>query len=138
MSWFSKKKSISFKEAIDLTGFPIITFENNGKKYNFLLDTGSNQSVLHSAYIEEMNGIHTGEATTLSGLDGIEREVMFYKVSLIYDSKELIECFQVTDLSAPFEAIKKECGVMLHGILGNSFFIKYKSLIDFNKLKFQI
>ena len=138
MSWFSKKKSISFKEAIDLTGFPIITFENNGKKYNFLLDTGSNQSVLHSAYVKEINAVHTGESTTLSGLDGIEREVSFYKVSLTYDSKELIEYFQVTDLAAPFNAIKKECGVLLHGILGNSFFIRYRSLIDFNKLKFQI
>ena len=138
MKWFKKKKNISFKEAIDLTGFPIITFENNNKKYNFLLDTGSNCSVLHNDHTKDMNGVYTGNVTNLCGLDGIDREVHFYKVQLMYGDKELIEEFQVTDLSAPFESIKKEFGVTLHGILGNSFFTKYKSIIDFNNLKFQV
>lgn len=138
MKWFKKKKNISFKEAIDLTGFPIVTFESNNKKYNFLLDTGSNCSVLHHDYVKDMSGKYTGEVTNLCGLDGIDREVKFYKATLIYLDKELTEEFQITDLSVPFDSIKKEFGVTLHGILGNSFFTAYRSIIDFNKLKFQI
>lgn len=138
MKLFNKRKNISFKEAIDLTGFPIVTFTSNNHKFNFLVDTGSNCSVIHSKCVKKLNGEYTGEATTLAGLDGIDREVRFFKAKFIYDNKELIENFQETDLSKPFESIKKEMGVTLHGILGNSFFTKYKSIIDFNKLSFQI
>lgn len=138
MKWFKKKKNISFKEAIDLTGFPIITFESKEKKFNFLLDTGSNCSVLNNDCTKEIDGVYTGKTTSLCGLDGIDREVKFFKANMRYGDKELIEEFQITDLSAPFDSIKKEFGVTLHGILGNSFFTKYQSLIDFNNLKFQI
>lgn len=142
MKWFKlfrkKKKNISFKEAIDLTGFPIITFESKNKKFNFLLDTGSNCSVLNDEYAKEIEGDYTGQVTYLCGLDGIDREVKFFKANMLYGDKNLTEEFQITDLSGPFNSIKKEFGVTLHGILGNSFFTKYQSLIDFNNLKFQI
>ena len=38
---------ISFKEALDLTSLPIVTFENNGRKINFLLDTGASKSIIN-------------------------------------------------------------------------------------------
>nr|HPQ79972.1 hypothetical protein [Candidatus Dojkabacteria bacterium] len=37
-------EKLSFRESVDLTGNPIIVFYNNGRKLNFLLDTGANTS----------------------------------------------------------------------------------------------
>ena len=42
---------ISFKETLDLTDLPIVTFEQNGNKINFLLDTGANRSVINKAIL---------------------------------------------------------------------------------------
>lgn len=138
MKLFKRKKKISIKEAIDLTGFPIVTLKSNGKPFNFLLDTGSNCSVLDVKCPKKLEGVFTGDFTTLSGLDGIEREVKFFRAQLSYEDRGLTEDFQVTDLSGPFESVKKEFGVTLHGILGNSFFTKYNSVINFEKLNFYV
>ena len=40
-----------FKTSIELTGLPIIVFYQNNKKYNFLLDTGSNVSYINKSDI---------------------------------------------------------------------------------------
>ena len=40
----------------------------------------------------------------------------------------------ISDLDKPFNNIKKESGVTIHGILGNNFFKKYKYVLDFDKL----
>ena len=44
--------SMSFRETMDLCELPIVTFMNNGKKLNFLLDTGASKSVIHSGALE--------------------------------------------------------------------------------------
>ena len=41
----SNRKKISFKEALDLTELPIVTFIGKGRKLNFLIDTGANNRV---------------------------------------------------------------------------------------------
>ena len=53
---------------------------------------------------------------------------------IVYKDKEYQEDFQVIDLSKAFGVIKSESGVNLHGILGNSFFQKYKYVINFDEL----
>ena len=50
-----KKINISFREAIDLVGLPIITFYNEGKKFNFLLDTGATISVIDSNILNDFS-----------------------------------------------------------------------------------
>ena len=45
-----KKGTImDFKSAVDLTGVPMITFTQGDKKYNFIVDTGSNVSYINQA-----------------------------------------------------------------------------------------
>ena len=43
-----KKVKMSFKESMNLTELPIVTFYNGTNKLNFLLDTGSNLCVINS------------------------------------------------------------------------------------------
>ena len=42
--------------------------------------------------------------------------------------------YVIADMSAPFNDIKRETGVTLHGIIGTKFFAKYNYVIDFEKL----
>lgn len=125
--------NFSFKESMDLTSLPVITFYNNGKKLNLLLDTGANNSVLNARELEGCLYTKMDAVGTLSGLEGVKRRVEYVKMELSY-LKDVFEAnFQVTDMNQAFDGIKQESGVMIHGILGTAFFEKYKYIIDFEK-----
>ena len=49
----NKKEQIkmSFKEAMDLVGLPVITFCNSNVKLNFLLATGSDKSYINKSFL---------------------------------------------------------------------------------------
>ena len=128
--------ALSFKETLDLTDLPIVTFEQNGNKINFLLDTGANRSVINKTILSNYTYTELGANNTLSGLDGIKRVVDNINMNINYGDIIFEETFQVSDLSPIFDSIKQETGATLHGILGNAFFQKYKYVIDFNSLMF--
>lgn len=125
---------ISFKESLDLTDLPIITFYIKDKKCNFLLDTGANLSVINNKVLSSITHEKTSITGNVYGLEGNRQSVEYVNVVLTYKDKDYPETVQALDMSAAFANIKKESGVTLHGILGNQFFQKYKYVIDFNEL----
>ena len=94
----NRKESMSFREAIDLVGLPIVTFYQGDRKYNFLLDTGANLSVINQATLENIEHTLLEKAGNLYGVDGINREVSFATVDLVYKSNSYTEEFQVLDM----------------------------------------
>lgn len=128
------KTSMSFREGLNLTGFPIVTFTNNDKVFTFLLDTGSNVSLINKSVLGSMSFENAASEIDLVGLDGIERTGKIITTYLSYDNISYRACFVVTDLSPTFSQIKKEHGVTLHGILGSDFFKAYEYILDFEKL----
>ena len=50
-----KRVDMSFKEAMDLVDLPVITFYNNGNKFNFLLDTGATMTVIDSNVLNSLS-----------------------------------------------------------------------------------
>lgn len=130
---------ISFKETLELTELPIVTFhhidtQGNDIKLNFLLDTGANRSIINEGHLEKCDHRDLQAGNSLSGLDGIERMVCNTEIVLVYNKKLYKEVFQVSDMSTIFDRIKEETGATIHGILGNSFFNAYKYVIDFDTL----
>lgn len=125
---------ISFKESMDLVDLPIITFYNEDNKFNFLLDTGSSTSVINQSTLSTFNHEETGKVGELFGMEGNKQSLTYVKAILRYKDAEYPEEFQVADLSQAFGHIKQEYGVTLHGIIGNSFFQKYKYVLDFSEL----
>ena len=126
---------ISFRESMDLVQLPIVTFMNNGKKLNFLLDTGASYSSINEAALSGLTYEETGEVGYGIGMEGVVREDRGYiKMLISYRGKEYDDEFQVVDLSSAFGAIKSEYGVTLHGILSNTFFQKYRYVLDFDEL----
>ena len=63
---FKKKESeMSFGEALDLTGLPIVTFTQGEHKLNFLLDSGANKSVINSDHLKALRHTPTGENVSI-------------------------------------------------------------------------
>lgn len=126
---------ISFKESMDLVELPIVTFMNNGKKLNFLLDTGATYSSINEAALEVLSYEKTEERGFGIGIEGSVQENRGYiRMNVDYRSQSYEEDFQVVDLSQAFGVVKQECGINLHGILGNTFFQKYRYVLNFDEL----
>lgn len=134
------KVYMSFKESLDLTSVPIITFINNGNKYNFIIDTGCSTSVIHSKILDDVKAEITTKEVTTFAFDANDRNnnklcfVDFKARTKNNNLKNFHILFQSLDMTHLVEKIKQEKGVEIHGLLGNSFFEYFKYVIDFNKL----
>ncbi len=125
---------MSFKESIDLAELPIVTFYQNDKKFNFLLDTGSNYSHISKKAVALIKGEIIEAKAEVAGI-GKSTTSGICKTSLNYKGAEYNIDLNIGEhLDSAFACIKSETGVTVHGILGNQFFQKYKYILDFNKL----
>lgn len=130
-----RRTGISFKESLDLADLPVITMYNNDRKLNFLLDTGSNISHIDSSIDNlscEAIEKESLNITTAGGeLKGGEK---WLRIPLAYKKQNFSEDFMALELHETFAQIKKETGVQIHGILGNSFFTKYRYTLNFDEM----
>ena len=132
---FKKSKSrISFKESMDLTELPVVTFYNNNQKLNFLLDTGSNDSHINMSVLPNLEHEILQYQKNLIGVEGNPIECLFCNMAITYKDQKFEGDFSVTELDDAFNAIKQESGVQIHGILGSKFFQKYRYVLDFDSL----
>lgn len=125
------KKQVSFKEALDLTGIPVVTFKQGKNKINLLLDTGSSKSVILPSVLNVFKHEKLNEGGTVYGMEGNIIETVFVSIDFILNNTNYSEKFQVVDMSSAFNSLKQDTGVTIHGILGNSFFEKYGYVIDY-------
>lgn len=130
----SKRVNMSFKEAMDLTNLPIVTFYQGDKKFNFLLDTGSSLSVINQSALEFITHTASNNTGNLFGVDGVKREVSYVSIDLSYKNNNYTEEFQVLDMQNAIDQVKAESGVNMIGIIGSEFFRKYRYILDFNEL----
>lgn len=127
-------RKMSFREAMDLAEMPVVTFYQGDKKFNFLLDTGSNYSHISKEAAKEIQGKTIEAQAKVSGIgegttSGVCRTTLSYK-GVNYDID-----LSITDhLTDAFAAIKTETGVQVHGLIGNQFFQKHKYVLDFEEL----
>lgn len=129
-----EQTKISFKEGLDLTELPIVTFNQGNTKLHFLLDTGSNISYINTKVLNSLESEDLNASSNTFGVEGSGIETHHYLIEIGYKDQKFKEEFGAVDLSAAFAAIEEESGIKLHGILGNRFFEKYKYIIDFKEL----
>ena len=129
-----EKTKISFKEGLDLTDLPIVTFYQNDKKLHFLLDTGSNISYINKEVLKTIEAKDLNSSSSTFGVEGNGIETHHYEIKIGYRDQNFVEEFGAVDLSSAFKAIELESGIKLHGIIGNRFFEKYKYILDFKDL----
>lgn len=125
------KGQVSFREAYDLTGLPIVTFKQGKNKINLLVDTGSTKSVILPSLLETIKFTDLNEGGTIFGMEGNVINTSYVSIEFKLHKNDYSEKFQVVDMSSAFNAIKQDTGVTIHGILGNSFFENYGYVLDF-------
>ena len=132
---YNKERSeMSFRESMDLTELPVITFYNGPNKLNFLLDTGSNMCVINSKSVGSLSYTKLNEGGSIHGMEGNVINVEHISMDFTYNNKHYTSVFQVVDMQEAFDRIKQESGVTIHGILGSKFFEEYKYILNFDKL----
>ena len=129
-----KKVKISFKESMNLTELPVVTFYNGTNKLNFLLDTGSNLCVINSNSLKHLEYTKLNEIGHIHGMEGNIVDVEYIFMNFTHNEKLYTSKFQVVDMQEAFDNVKKESGVTIHGILGSKFFEEYKYVLDFKEL----
>lgn len=130
----NKHDTISFRPGFELTELPIISLYQGDDYFTFLLDTGSNDSIIDSNILDKIEHTMTDEKSELYGMEGNAHEVHKCNITLSYGNDEFPYVYLINDMKAPFSRIKAETGVTLHGIIGSKFFNKYKYVLDFDKL----
>lgn len=130
----SSKDKMSFKETFDLTELPIITFKLGEQKLNFVLDTGASRSVINEPTLEGLEITRFKNVGQLYGADGNKIQVDSVELELSYNNTNFSEHFRILDLTEALGNLKKSHGVTVHGFLGNSFFQKYRYVINFEEL----
>lgn len=130
----SKKDKMSFRETMDLTGLPIVTFKQGDKKFNFILDTGAFSSIIDSRVLNNMEYTPLAGTSVGYGIDGKEHTMEQVGVVLTYKDKKYSDAFRVLDMSASFDSFKRDYGVNVHGLLSSSFFERYKYVLNYEEL----
>ena len=129
-----KKVKMSFRESMNLTELPVVTFYNGTNKLNFLLDTGSNLCVINSNSLKPLTYTKLNETGHIHGMEGNIVGVEYISMDFTYNDKLYTSTFQVVDMQDAFDIVKQESGVTIHGILGSKFFEEYKYVLDFKEL----
>lgn len=130
------KYNISFRESMYLANLPIITFQNNNIKLNFLLDTGSTESHIAEYIVPKLTGKYEEIKTfNFIGSTGEGTINKVFNLDISYKDKSFNTTVLVNKgLNEAFKNLKQSSGVTVHGILGSSFFEEYKYIIDFKDL----
>lgn len=129
-----KDKVISFGPGFALTELPVISLYQGDQSFNFLLDTGSNDSIIDSNVLDRIEHVMTEKQNKLYGMEGNAKVVNICSITLSYKDNDYPYDYNVQDMSVAFGNIKAETGVTLHGIIGSKFFNTYKYVLDFESL----
>lgn len=128
------KDKMSFKTAMALCQLPVVTFFQGSKSFNFLLDTGSNSSIIDGNILDEIEHTTINATSNLFGMEGKAKEVNCCRITLYFNDRAYTYDYLIQDMKEAFGMIKKESGVTLHGIIGSSFFNEFKYVLDFAEL----
>jgi hypothetical protein len=128
----AQKSKMSFKEAMDLAGLPVVTFYQGNCKFNFLLDTGSDLSHINTRVKSIKGELHDCNLN-ISGL-GSGSSSKYKSCKLSYNKLEFDVDLYLTDFTEAFKYIKETTGVQIHGILGSKFFRDYAYILNFDEL----
>lgn len=131
-----RRYTLSFKDAMDLVELPVVTFYHGKKKLNFLLDTGSSESIINSSSLDKLIYTELDYQKPLMGMEGNVCMNKTITTIISYSGLKFDHPFIAANMSEAFGKIKEETGVTIHGILGSDFFSRYKYVLDFDKLVF--
>ena len=129
---------VSIGDTLEKSGYAILTFTINRKRYNFLLDTGSAVNMIDTSALKRI--VDSGyelmppeESYFISGIGGESKKAESYSLGIRYDKVAYRDSFVVKDLSTIFGTIYDQTGFKIDGLLGMPFFSKHQWVFDFEQ-----
>lgn len=135
--YFRIKSSMSFKEANDLVGLPIITFNSTKAKLHFLLDTGADKSIFSKDHLDLIEHTLINAQGTLTDAGGHTIDVNIAHLKFYYEDKPFDGYFRLIDMTPVSNAIDlnvKGQKIDIVGVIGDDFLTKYKYVLDFSRM----
>ena len=123
-----------FKDTMGEVGLPIVSFEHNGKSFNFLIDSGADASVINTSSLVEFDYIKLEGNRDVYGIDGNPVQVSYVGIKLYSQNHKFVEAFQVLNVPG-LDNIEQAHNIRVVGILGSAFLKRYGFLIDYKQLK---
>jgi predicted aspartyl protease len=132
----TNKKSflaISFSKGFISPNIPIATFHQGDKELNFIIDTGSDNNIIDSNVLPELQYEMVEDKMNLTGLGG-SREVGICNIVFSYEDEEYSTPFLISDMKEAFNMIRECHAIPIHGMLGSKFLKRQNIILDFNKM----
>lgn len=126
----------SFYSSLFRTSHPVITFNCGEKELNFIIDTGSSDSHICPSAVLKLNTkdykVSRGEKIkTLTAASKIDIS-SYIETTLRYNNVYINQRLYLNkELDPMAEALSKECGIEICGVLGSDFLIDTSSIIDY-------
>ena len=128
------KENITIKGVLNDVHLPIIEVEVQNMHLHFILDTGSTNCILDERVIIPLEDhINYAGKYELQGIEGNAIPSLQGILSFVCCGKVYQQTFCFMSLKKPFEAIKRDSGIEVHGILGTDFLMANKWIIDFKE-----
>ena len=125
--------SFSFKDTIGEVGLPIVSFEHNGKLFDFIIDSGASYSTICPEYLNDFYYVPLEGNGAIFGIEGNVQDTSLVGIILFSSKYEFVQTFQVTPIPG-INTMNEFYNKNVVGILGSDFLLKYKFLIDYNDL----
>ncbi len=121
----------SVRDSLNMSGHPLIQLELMGNTYWFVVDTGSNVNLISSDLEKELSkGIESIGYISTSGVGGQTEEGAVFLLSYSIDGNQFTDQFSVVDTSTFM--VFDEYGVKVSGLLGTSFLLFHRCILDFS------
>ncbi len=128
---YTKNNNVSFKEAMELLEFPIVTIKTQDKALKFVIDTGCTNSCINASTINNLGITPTNVGNSHYGIDGNKVDLLTCNLGFSLKRKSYNFDFNVADMDKVFDCIKESNGVQIHGLIGSDFLSKYNYVIDY-------
>lgn len=130
-----KGEFVNVKSSIETLRIPIIKAEIEGKKYNFIVDSGSDRSLIFKSILDSIKdktyldkGVRVTTINDKTDVNPVCRLSFSIKNNVLSD-----DFIELKD-SVSFAAIEDKYGIKIDGILGGTFLIENKWIIDYDNL----
>lgn len=99
----------------------------------FIIDTGATNNTLFRFVYEHFKDKFKvlDDTLTVIGIDGVKHETPIIEATFNFGGEDYTSSFSVLDATDAVMTVQEESGIQIHGVLGTSFFVENKCVIDF-------
>lgn len=132
--YYKYRFKFPFKDTMGEVGLPIVSFEQNGKSFNFIIDSGADASLINTSSLTNLEYTKLEGNRYVYGIDGTPVQISYVGIKLFSQNHKFVEAFQVFDAPG-LHNIEQAHNIEIAGILGSAFLRRYEFLIDYKQLK---